>query len=434
MISSLRKFVPESLINVYHQSLSLLAAWWYGYPSEKMIIVGVTGTNGKTTTSYFISKALEAAGARTGCTTTALFKIGDREWLNDRKMTMLGRFQLQRMLAGMVEAGCAYAVIETSSQGILQSRHRNINYDVCVFTNLTPEHLEAHGGFDAYKQAKIELFHHLARSKRKTIKGKRIEKVAVLNRGSEFSKEFAVSGLDRVVWYGLGSGPGTRAEQLRDVPWGTAFQVQDVDFTIHLPGVVNVENALAAVTVAQCLDMDLPAISDKLSKIMGVPGRFERIDEGQPYTVIVDYAPEPAALSKIYEAISHVPHKRLIHVLGSCGGGRDVARRPILGKMAGETADVVVVTNEDPYDDNPRVIMDQVAEGARTVGKSDEALRVIEDRRQAIENAIGEARPGDLVLLTGKGCEQAIMGPRGSKIPWDEREEARKAIRHFLKD
>jgi UDP-N-acetylmuramoyl-L-alanyl-D-glutamate--2,6-diaminopimelate ligase len=209
--------------------------------------------------------------------------------------------------------------------------------------------------------------------------------------------------------------------------------VGGIPITLRLPGRVNVENALAAVAIASTLGLPLDAIARRLGEVEGIPGRFERIDEGQPWTVIVDYAPEPASLGRLYETVESIPHTRLIHVLGSCGGGRDVARRPILGRMAGERADFVIVTNEDPYDDDPRAIMDQVADGARAAGKHDDAsLLIVEDRREAIFEAMRRAEPGDLVLLTGKGCEQAIMVAGGKHLPWDERTVAREAIRAAL--
>jgi len=432
MLHSVKQLVPKPFFAVYHRLLSWIAATWYGHPSEKMIVVGVTGTNGKTTTSYLIAKVLEAMGDQTGCTTTALFKIGTREWLNDSKMTMLGRFRLQKMLADMVKAKCRYVVVETSSQGVLQDRHKNINYDVCVFTNLTPEHVEAHGGFENYKNAKIELFRHMASSSRKTIQGKTIPKVAVLNSASERAKDFAVSGLDKVVWYGIGAGEGVRAIDLKVEAWGTSFSVNGHRALINLPGEVNVENAVAAIAVAETLGIPVDASTKKLSAVGGLPGRFERIDEGQPYLVIVDYAVEPVAMGKLYQTIEALPHERIIHVLGSCGGGRDISRRPILGKMAAEHAQMVIVTNEDPYDDDPKKIIEDVAAGARSSGISGDALKTIEDRAQAIATAIREAQPGDIVLLTGKGCEQAIIASGGRKLPWDEREVARAAIRATL--
>ena len=434
MLHQLKRLVPAPVFDAYHRSLSWLAAAWYRHPSREMVVIGVTGTNGKTTTSYFVSKALEALGDQTGCTTTAIFKIGTREWLNDKKMTMLGRFALQRLLREMVDAGCSYAVIETSSQGIVQHRHRAIAYDVAVFTNLTPEHIESHGGFENYKQAKIELFRHVASRPPKVIKGKLIPKLAVLNRESEHAPDFAVRGFDRVVWYGVArcEAGDVCAKDLMEHGWSTSFTIEGRQATVHVAGQVNVENAAAAVAVATSLGMPLLDVLRKIDTVAGVPGRFERIDLGQPFTVLVDYAPEPASLGKCYDAIEKISHARLIHVLGSAGGGRDIARRPILGRMAAEHADVVIVTNEDPYDDNPAKIIEQVAEGARAVGRAGVVIRTNPDRRAAIFEAVKEAQPGDLVLLTGKGCELAIMVANGGKIAWDEREVAREAIRAIL--
>ncbi|MBU1908009.1 UDP-N-acetylmuramoyl-L-alanyl-D-glutamate--2,6-diaminopimelate ligase [Patescibacteria group bacterium] len=432
MLYSLKKLLPSSWLYVYHRALSWLAAAIYGNPSNKLVVVGITGTNGKTTTAYLTAKALEASGFPTGCTTTAIFKIGEREWLNKTKMTMLGRFGLQKMLNEMVKAGCRYAVIETSSQGILQHRHAHVNYDIAIFTNLTPEHIEAHGGFENYKRAKIELFRHAAACPRKVFNGLTIPKVAVLNAGDEHAKDFAVKGFDRTLWYSSDTikEADLTARNIQHNPLTTAFMLGEVRVVLNLPGIINVENALAALGTCSALNVDLGQAARKLEDMQNMPGRFELVDEGQPWTVMVDYAPEPVSLSRLYEIIKKLPKKRLIHVLGSCGGGRDIGRRPILGKMAGENADVVIVTNEDPYDDDPRVIMEQVAEGARKAGKKDGVdLFIVENRYVAIYEAMRLCEPGDFVLLTGKGSEQAICVAGGQKIPWDEREVARKAIR-----
>lgn len=431
MLHQLKRMVPANLVSQYHRCLSWLAAAIYRHPSEQAVIIGVTGTNGKTTTSYFIAKALEAVGDQTGCTTTALFKVGKEEWLNDKKMTMLGRFQLQKMLRRMVDAGCKYIVVETSSQGIVQFRHEQVNYDICVFTNLTPEHIEAHGGFEKYKQAKIALFQHMARSKEKTLFGKTWKKTAVLNQLDPHAIDFAVSGLE-VMWYGIGKDKGLQATDVKDEGWATSFTVNGLRGSIHMPGQVNVENAMAAIAVADRCQLPMGDVLKKMATISGLPGRFERIDEGQDFTVIVDYAPEPASVTKLYEAVQRMPHARIIHVFGSCGGGRDIARRPVLGSIAATQADEVFITNEDPYDDNPRVIMEQVADGARKQGIAADHLHLIDDRKQAIQQAIQAAQTGDVVLLTGKGCEQAIMGPAGTKQAWDERQVAREALRARL--
>ncbi len=430
MLNAIRKIVPAPVFRAYHRVLSWLAAARYGWPSEKLIVVGVTGTNGKSTTSYLTAKALEATGAKTGCSTTALFKIGDREWTNASKMTMLGRFQLQKLLADMVKAGCRYAVVETSSQGIVQDRHRHINYDLCIFTNLTPEHIEAHGGFEKYKQAKIELFRHLARSMRKTRDGVRIEKTAVLDRMSEHAKDFVVPGLDHVVWYGIGMGEGLNATDLKNEGWKTSFMVDGHRGSVDLPGQINVENAMAAIATATSLGLPLDAVLQKIALVPGMPGRYERIDEGQPFMVIVDYAYEPAALGKLFDvADRYKGDGQIIHLTGSAGGGRDVARRAVIGRLSAERADITIVANEDPYDDDPMTIINDVANAAAAAGKRDgETLFRILDRHEAIQKAIELARPGDIVLLTGKGNEPVIAGPNGTKIPSDDRKIAREAL------
>lgn len=436
MLHRLKALIPDSVLDIYHRFLSWLASAWYGQPSNELIVIGVTGTNGKTTTSYLISKVLEASGWQTGCTTTALFKIGNHEWLNDTKMTMLGRFKLQKLLRQMVDAGCRFAVIETSSQGVVQYRHAHINYDVVVFTNLTPEHLEAHGGFENYKQAKIELFRHTALCARKVFNGVTVPKIAVLNARDEASRDFAVAGLDQIVWYGRDQVSAPNSVVAKDIKVEQdriSFFVDDQEMKLNLPGLVNVDNSLASIAVAFAFGLHPATVADQLNCILGIPGRFEKIDEGQPWTVIVDYAPEPESLSKLYEAIGAIKREHLIHVLGSCGGGRDAARRPVLGKMAGRKADLVIVTNEDPYDDDPKEIMEQVADGARDGGKKDEeTLWLIEDRRKAIFEAMRKAKAGDLVLITGKGCEQAICVANGKKLAWDDRTIAREAIKNII--
>ena len=445
MLHAIKKFIPNSWLNIYHRALSSIAAFWFGNPSKDLIVIGVTGTNGKTTTAYMISKALESDGSKTGCTSTALFKVADKEWLNDKKMTMLGRFQTQKLLRQMVEAGCKYAVVETSSQGVVQHRHKNIAYDICVFTNLTPEHIEAHGGFENYKKAKIELFAHTAALPSKIINNQTIPRAEVLNRDDIFSNDFALAGFSQTIWYGAGDESELKIENLQESSNGISFEVAAhlssdaqadqgrIKLNLHLLGQVNAWNALAALSVAYICGQDLRRAADRLTQIQNMPGRFERIDEGQPWKVIVDYAPEPESVSRLYESIRPLGAKRIIHVLGSCGGGRDIARRPVLGELAGKTANIVIITNEDPYDDDPMQIINQVADGAKSAGKIlDQDLFIIPDRFEAILKAMRLAQSGDIVLLTGKGCEQFICVANGKKIPWDERAAARQAIRQVI--
>lgn len=437
--SVLRSFVPEPLIGAYHYGLARLAAFLYGHPSEKLIVVGVTGTNGKSTTVQFIGRLLESTGERVGWVTTASFKVADREWANDKKMTMLGRFQTQKLLREIVEAGCRYAVIETSSQGIVQSRHIGINYDVVAFTNLTPEHIEAHGGFENYKAAKGKLFDRLHRLSRKQVGGQEIEKLIVVNLDDPHAEYFLSFEADR---YGGCSWRGAQGElqmRLNTTPVLAAevtFEGICTTFSwdgepIHLKpiGRFYLENALVATAVLSILGIGHEAICRGIEELDAVPGRLEKIDEGQPFTVIVDYAYEPAALAAVYEATELITHERIIHIVGSAGGGRDVARRKTLGEMAASHDDIVIVANEDPYDEEPMQIVNDVADAAGANGKMDgvDLYRIL-DRQEAIDFAVKIAQPDDLVLITGKGSEPVMAVANGKKIPWDDREAVRRAL------
>lgn len=439
MKTFLKKIIPESALLAYHHALSTVAAWYYGEPSLKMVVIGVTGTNGKSTTSNLIAHVLEADGRRVGVTTTVNFRIAGREWLNDTKMTMLGRSRLQRLLAEMVRERCGFAVVETSSEGIKQGRHADIAYDVAVFTNLTPEHLEAHGGFENYKAAKGQLFAKLSRDPRKTIAKQTVPKVIVANLDSPHAGYFLSFPADRRIGFtrdGVDAPSGVErvaADNLQVGPGGSTFTVDGVPFTTHLPGAFNVDNALAAIAVGLSQAVPLEVAAEGLAGVAGVPGRMEFIEAGQDFKVLVDYAPEPESVRQLYEAVGLFPHKRIIHVLGSCGGGRDRDRRPILGQLAAEHADIVFVTNEDPYDDDPQQIINEVAAGALALGKREgQDLFLVPDRAEALNRAVAMAEAGDLLIATGKGAEQAICVARGRKIPWDERTQLREAIEKRL--
>ena len=444
MKSLLKKLIPLIVLSAYHRCLAWAAAAYFRYPSRQLIVIGVTGTNGKSTVSNMIAHMLEGAGYRVGLSTTANFKIAEREWLNDQKMTMLGRFKLQKLLREMVKAGCQYAVIETSSEGIRQYRHRQINYDLAVFTNLTPEHIESHGGFENYKRAKGELFAKLSRDPVKVINGQSVPKVIVANLMDGYADYFLSFSADQKLGFVVPRQNSNqpiisadietiRAENIIYQSNGSSFEVDGTGFRLQLLGQFNIENALAAVCVGRVLGLDYENIAASLGILSGVPGRLEDIVEGQNFRVIVDYAPEPESFRKLYEVVAGLKKNRIIHVLGSCGGGRDTGRRPVLGRLAAEQAQVIIVTNEDPYDDDPLEIIEAVAAGAREQGFRDgENLFTILDRGAAIKQAITLAQEGDLVLVTGKGCEQAIVIAGGKKLPWDDRVALRQAIKARL--
>ncbi len=471
MLAKIKKIIPFKIFRVcqpaYHFVLGYLAALYYRFPSRQLLIIGVTGTTGKTTTVYFLSRLLSASGYKAGYTSTAQFNDGQREWLNDKKMTMPGRFFLQKMLRQMVKNGCRVAIVETTSQGIEQFRHRFINYDIILFTNLYPEHIEAHGGFENYKQAKGKLFAHLQRCQLKYLDEKRkvvlkpsglrqtelrkIKKSIIVNGDDEHASYFLSFPAERKYVYTLNKDlrahhlAGAGGEEVQPRPELLLFEplfseAAGSDFYLtgeryHLPilGSYNVFNAVAALAAALSLDITSKELIVALAEIKVLAGKMEKIELGQSFTVLIDYAFEPKALEALYQNLDFLPHERLLHVLGSAGGGRDQSRRPLLGKMAGEKADIVIVTNEDPYDEDPQLIIDQVALGVEHAGKSlGQDLYKILDRRLAIREALRLAQPGDLVLITGKGAEQYICGPRETKEPWDDRQVVREELVNLL--
>ncbi len=465
ILNIIKKYIPKKLFKnlqpIYHFTLSWLASLAYGRPSEKLIVIGVTGTTGKTTSVYLIAKTLEEAGCKVGFTSTAMFNDGEKEWLNDKKMTMVGRFFTQKILKKMVKHKCQYAIVETTSEGVKQFRHRFINYDILVFTGLYPEHIDSHGGFENYKKAKGKLFAHLKRcgikyaDDKKFIHRKisglkktdlnRVKKTIIANADDDHADYFLNFWSERKFAYteegskfdgknknGVETVSYQRVEADKD---GTTFTFNKTKVRLRLLGDFNVVNAMTAVCVALSQGFSEKDIKNGLEKIEGVAGRLEKIDEGQPFTVIVDYAFEPNAVEKLYKTIKLIPHKKVIHVLGSTGGGRDIARRPRLGELAGENADFVIVTNEDPYDEDPLVIIDQVAEGALDKGKKlNKDLFKIADRREAIKTALALAQENDIVLITGKGSEQAICAADGEKITWDDRAVVRGLLENWEKD
>lgn len=428
LLYTMKAAVPESLLRPYHYVLARVAAIAYGNPSQHLVVIGVTGTKGKSSTVQMIAQLLSACGERVGYTSTAGFSIDGRVVENRMKMTMPGRFFLQRMLRDMVKAGCRFAVVETSSQGLTQYRHVGINYDVAVFTNLTPEHIEAHGGFANYRAAKGLLFRHLTKCVRKTLAGKLINKTIVVNADDAHAAFFAAFPADNHVTFGWREGALVPSDVRRDGS-GLHMRIDGVDFDVPLLARFEQHNALCAIATLTALNIPLQKIAQAAALLRSIPGRFERIACGQPFTVIVDYAYEPASIAALLQSVRDLGVRRVVGVHGSAGGGRDVARREQIGRLAGTEEDVVVVTNEDPYDDDPAEIIRMVADGARAAGKVDgENLFTFADRQAAIHFAIAQAQPGDAVIITGKGSEPVMAVADGKKIPWDDRDAARKAL------
>lgn len=431
--------MKEKLKKYIHFLLALAAYWWYGRPARHLIVIGVTGTKGKSTTCRLIASVLEAGGYKTGMMTTVEFQIGKERWANDKKMTMLGRGQIQQILKRMVDAGCRYAVVETSSQGILQYRHYGLDYDVVVFTNLAPEHVEAHGGFENLKRDKGLIFADLMKKTNKTVNGKSIPKIIISNFGDRHAGYYLNFKADKKIAYGLSHGEFVGADYLlgkitASTGAGINFTAGNFDFHLNILGEFNVYNALAAVAVGKSQGITEDKIAAGLAAVHVVEGRMEEIKEGQDFKVIVDYAHEPLSLTELFNSLRKMaPQGKIIAVIGSDGGGRDRSKRGKMGEIAGRVADFIVISDVNCFDEDPHEIAEMLAVGARAAGKKDNENLFIEvDRRKGIAKAISLAQAGDVVVITAKGTEPCIVQAGGYKLPWDDRQVARELLKQKI--
>ena len=403
---------------IIHFLLAYAAYWWYGRPARKLIVVGVTGTKGKSTTCRLIASVLEAGGNKIGMLTTVEFQVAEKRWLNDKKMTMLGKGQIQSMLKQMVKAGCKYAVVETSSEGILQYRHIGLNYNTTVFTNLGTEHSERHGGFANLKKAKGKIFTKA--------------KVIIANTDDTNSDYYLNFPAPEKHTFGLNAQnqPEILGENIISDQSGTDFSVGGKNFRLNIIGKFNVYNALAAIAVGRSQKISDDKITEGLASVKLVEGRMELVDAGQDFKVIVDYAHEPMSLTELFKSMREmVGDKKVIAVVGSDGGGRDKGKREKMGEVAGRLADYVIITDVNCYDEDPAEIAEMLAKGARSAGKKDDInLFIVVDRREAIAKAISLADTGDAVAITAKGTEPYIAVAGGQKIPWDDRKVAKEVL------
>ena len=428
--------LPQLVVERPAAALADAAAWWYGDPSLRLGVVGITGTDGKTTTSFLAAAALAAAGWSTGLIGTVATQIGAVREANPEHMTTPGAPLLQRALRAMADAGNAVAVVETTSHGLAADRVRGIAYDVAILTNLTHEHLEFHGSWENYRDAKLSLFERLAVGRANPVKelaGRRWPKAAIVNADDPSAGAFigvAQEAGARIMTYGTDAAADVRATRVEEdaqrlrIGYGAPSGPAVVD--LRLAGRFNVHNALAVVALGEVLELDPAAVREGLAGLVGVPGRMERLDAGQPFGIVIDYAHSPASLEKVLGLLAPLAAARgggLIAVFGSAGE-RDTEKRPMMGRIAAEQARLVVVTDEDPRGEDRIAILEDIARGAEDGGKRrDRDLFLVADRHRAIETAFERARPGDIVLLAGKGHEQSIIGPDGP-VAYDERRAA----------
>ncbi|HEY3336843.1 MAG TPA: UDP-N-acetylmuramoyl-L-alanyl-D-glutamate--2,6-diaminopimelate ligase [Candidatus Limnocylindrales bacterium] len=432
--------LPQLVVSSSRTALAHAAGWWYDDPSRRLGVVGVTGTDGKTTTSFLAVAALEAAGISTGLIGTVETKIGATRERHEAHVTTPGAPELQATIAAMAAHGNAAAVLETTSHALALERVLGVAYDAAIFTNLTHEHLDLHGSFEAYRAAKLRLFTALAEgpaNPAKTVAGRPWPKLAVINHDDPAAAWFEAAAREAgatVLTYGTGPEAHVRATAVEED--ASRLRVRyvapsgDGTLELRLAGRFNVHNALAVVALGEGLGLDPGAVRSGLEAVPGVPGRMERIEQGQPFGVIVDYAHSPASLAGVLDLLGPVAAARgggLVAVFGS-GGERDIAKRAQMGRIAGERCRLVVATDEDPRGEDRDAIIDEIVRGAESAGRRRGVdVLAVPDRRAAVARAFEQARPGDLVLLAGKGHEPTILY-RDHAIPWDEAAVARETL------
>jgi UDP-N-acetylmuramoyl-L-alanyl-D-glutamate--2,6-diaminopimelate ligase len=427
---------PQVVVVAARPALGSAAAWWFGDPSRELTVIGITGTDGKTTTAYLAVSALEAAGLRTGMIGTIATRIGGRTDDHAEHATTPEAPELQAALRAMVDAGDEIAVIETTSHALALDRVVGVVYDVAILTNITHEHLELHGSWEAYREAKLSLFDRL-RGARGVQKPRPVPATAIVNLDDPSAGLFVGTARDAgasVITYGTEPAADIRATRISEDREGVHADIVtpsgDATIDLRLAGRFNVHNALAVVALGDALGLDAERVRQGLAGLAVVPGRMERIDLGQPFGVVVDFAHSPASLTTVLDLLAPSAAARgggVIAVFGSAGE-RDTAKRPQMGRIAGERARLVVVTDEDPRGEDRDAILDEIARGAEAAGRRrGHDLLLIADRRAAIAAAFDAARPGDIVLLAGKGHERSIIGPDG-ELPWHERTVAEELL------
>jgi UDP-N-acetylmuramoyl-L-alanyl-D-glutamate--2,6-diaminopimelate ligase len=401
--------VPQLVVEDVRRSMPVAADEFFERPTEKLEVAGVTGTNGKTTTAFLLYAILAAAGRRPGLLGTIESRVGGERRPAIR--TTPEAIDLQREFREMLDAGDRSAAVEATSHGSELGRLERVRFSALVFTNLTQDHLDFHGTLERYFDAKRRLFTEA-------------RPPAAVNVGDEHGRRLAdeLRGHNELLTFGLADDADLRAEELELGPRGARFRTGGIELETRLRGRFNVENVLGAVGAARLLGIDDDAIAYGVRELRGVPGRFEAVDEGQPFAVLVDYAHTPDSLENVLRTARDLAQGRVICVFG-CGGDRDRGKRPLMGRIATELADLAIVTSDNPRSEEPEAIIAEILEGA---GEAE----VESDRREAIAQAIGAAAEGDVVVIAGKGHEQGQQFAERT-IPFDDREVAREVLKRL---
>lgn len=414
--------VPLILVDNTRVALALLGAAFYDFPSQSLIMLGITGTNGKTTTTHLIEEILKENGKKVGLIGTIKNKIGDQELAVTN--TTPESLDLQRLLADMRDAGVSHVVMEVSSHALELQRVAGVEYDLAIFTNITQDHLDFHENMENYLAAKIKLFSGLGKST-----GKEHPKYGIINVDDPQSGKIIDQMTAKVITYGINKKAEVQGENIDLRAEGVSFDVAAPQGGLHLAlnitGLFNVANSLAAVASAIALGLSLDSVKTALERVPGVAGRLEKVDAGQDFAVLVDYAHTPDSLENILKAAREFTRGRIITVFG-CGGDRDRTKRPIMGAASARLSDYTVITSDNPRSEEPLAILGDIEAGVSPlIGK--DKYTVIPDRREAIGYALKMAKGQDTVLIAGKGHETyQIVGDK--VLPFDDREAARELL------
>ncbi len=397
----------KALLRIYHALWAGTSALVCNFPARRLTVIGITGTKGKSSVSEMLFAILRHASYPTAMAGTIRFTINEDSRPNLFKMTMPGRGFLQSFLKQAVQKGARYAIVEVTSEGAVQNRHLFLDMDALIFTNLQKEHIESHGSMEEYAKAKFRLGQALASSPKRP-------RAIIANSDSKYSKPYLTLPVEAKLPFGTGDASSV---ELKD--GSVSFMYSGVSFSIPQPGEFSIMNALAAIKTAAWLGIPVEKSSEALSLLTRIPGRAEKVEAGQDFLAIVDYAHTPDSLQTLYGAYAK---RRKICVLGNTGGGRDTWKRPLMGRIASESCDEVILTNEDPYDENPEAIVRAMS------AEMTREPHIIMDRREAIRTALSMAGTGDAVLITGKGTDPYIMEANGAKTAWSDAQVVREEL------
>ena len=431
--NNIRKFIPKPIINYYHYLLAFVGAVKYKFPSRNLIVIGVTGTKGKTTVCYLIYDLLYKLGIKTAISSSDAFLFdGEASEKISRSATpgtTPGRWFLQKFLKEALNKNCEVAVLEITSEGLMQNRHSFIDFDIVEFINIHPEHIEHHGGYEKYKESKAKLFLNLLKGKNKYFRGKMIKKTIIANLDDKESDYFLNFPAQEKITYSIEVDTGNESlnihpEKIQLSPKGVTFKINDLLFASKLIGNQGVYNILASFVAIKSIGIPISDLKQPLAEFNGLPGRFEMF-QSRKCRVIIDYAHTPVSVEELYKNILEIfKPRKLLCLIGSDGGCRDKWKRPVIGEIAAKYCSKIVISDVNPYDEDPFVIMRAIEQGVKKYFEAFDFKKdyeIIQDRKEAILNLVNSAEKEDIIVTIGKGVENTIE-MNGYSIPWNEKE------------